>query len=222
LKKNPIILFVFTFIYQVAFSQQPQFSLASDASILHSFKKDQRYWSIGQTVNFNFHFTAKDGVYAWLSYYSDGKFKNNLTATAKQLATTPQQLNYRNSAQLRFKHISIGWKKYLKGSYNTEKEWNLYSYAGFGLMIGRIVNTHSVPIDSGMYNVPVLSGKANFKRLTFDLGLGAEFPIGGDVYLYFETRALIPTTDYPSQYLFINRKAPLTAAANAGVRILFN
>lgn len=89
-------------------------------------------------------------------------------------------------------------------------------------MMGRIVNSHSVVIDSSVYIVPVLSGKANFKRLTLDLGLGLEFPVGGDIYLYFEGRALVPTTDYPSQYLFINKNAPFTAAANAGLRILFD
>ena len=222
LNKNLIILLFPVFIYQAAFSQRPQFSLASDASLLHSFKKGQRYWSIGQTVNFHFHFTAKDGVYAWLSYYSDGKFKNDLAAVAKQSTTIPKQVNYRNSAQLRFKHISIGWKKYLEGSFNAENEWSFYSYAGFGLMMGRIINNQSVAVDSGIYIVPVLSGKANFKRLTLDLGLGTEFPVGADVYLYFEARALVPTTDYPSKYLFINRRAPFTASANAGLRILFN
>jgi hypothetical protein len=69
--------------------------------------------------------------------------------------------------------------------------------------------------------VPVLSGKGNFKRLTLDLGLGLEFPVGGDIYLYFEGRALVPTTDYPSNFLFINNNAPFTGAVNAGLRILF-
>jgi hypothetical protein len=222
LKRNQIILFFCFLVCHAAFSQQPRFSLATDGSILRSFKKGQRYWSFGQTVNFNFHFTAKDGAYAWISYYSDGKFRNELTASAKQSTTTPQQINYHNDAHLRFKHISIGWKKYLKGTFDAEKSWSLYGYAGFGLMMGRIENTQSVPVDSSLYTVPVLSGKANFKRLTFDLGLGCEFPIGADVYLYFETRTLVPTTDYPSHYLFINRKAPLTAALNAGIRLLIN
>ncbi|HLG40209.1 MAG TPA: hypothetical protein VI461_11095 [Chitinophagaceae bacterium] len=221
MKKIPSLLLA-TFVAVSVFSQTPQFSLASDVSLLRSFKKDQRYWSIGQTVNFHFHFTSKDGVYAWISYYSNGKFKNDLAATAKQPATTPQQLNYRNSAELRFKHISLGWRKYLKGAFNTEKGWNLYSYAGFGLMIGSVVNTHSVGIDTSLYIAPVSAGKANFKRLTLDLGLGIEWPVGGDIFIYFEGRALVPTTDYPSKYLFVNSNAPFTAAANAGLRILFN
>jgi hypothetical protein len=221
--KKLSIIFTFPILFCcVAFSQQAQFSLATDVSILRSFKKDQQYWSIGQTVNFHFHFTPTDGAYAWISYFSDGKFTNALKADAKSSATSPQQVNYQNKAQVRFKHISLGWKRYLKGRSDVEKKWNLYGYAGFGLMMGRIINTHSLTIDTSVYIIPVLSGKANFKRLTLDLGLGIEFPVGGDVYIYVEGRALVPTTDYPSQYLFINKNAPFTGAANAGLRILFN
>ena len=201
--------------------QQARFSLATDASLLHSFKKDQRYWSIGQTVHFHFHFTARSGAYAWIAYYSNGKFSNMVNATAKSTTTVPQSVSYRNKAEMLFKHVSLGWKQYLKGSFDAEKPWNLYGYAGFGLMIGHVVNAHSVIVDTSIYNVPVLSGKANFKRLTLDIGLGAEYPVGADIYLYFEGRALVPTTDYPSQYLFVNKNAPFTAAANAGFRILF-
>lgn len=221
LKKHLIIFLFSIFIGTAAFAQQARFSLATDVSILRSFKKQQRYWSIGQTVHFHFHFTPTDGAYAWISYYSDGHFTNVLTADAKSSSTAPQQIGYRNNAQVRFKQISLGWKRYLKGTFDSEKQRNLYGYAGFGLMMGRIVNSHSVGIDTSIYNVPVLSGKANFKRLTIDLGLGMEFPVGADIFVYFEGRALVPTTDYPSQYLFINKNAPFTAAANAGLRILF-
>jgi hypothetical protein len=205
----------------VVFSQGARFSLASDASLLRSFKKDQRYWSIGQTVNFLFHFTPKDGAYAWFAYYSNGKFSNTISAPAKSTTTVPREVRYRNKAELLFKHISLGWKRYLVGSFDAEKTWNLYGYAGFGLMLGTVVNAHSFTVDTSMYLVPVLSGKANFKRLTLDLGLGAEYPVGADVYLYFEGRALVPTTDYPSQYLFVNKNAPFAATANVGLRILF-
>ena len=203
-------------------SQSINFSLATDVSILRSFKKDQRYWSIGQTVHFHFHLTPRDGAYAWVAYYSNGKFSNNINATAKSAITVPQQVSYRNKAELLFKHISLGWKRYLKGTFDAEKYWSLYGYAGFGLMLGHVVNTHSVNVDTSIYTVPVLPGKANFKRLTLDIGLGVEFPVGGDIYLYLEGRALVPTTDYPSQYLFINKHAPFTGAANGGLRILFH
>jgi hypothetical protein len=220
--KKICLLLPAVFTASIIFSQKTRFSLSSDASILRNFKKDQRYWSIGQTVSFQFHFTPKDGAYAWISYYSRGIFKNDLAASAKQPSTIPQLFRYRNNAELLFKHISLGWKKYLKGACNTENELNLYGYAGFGLMIGSITNTLSVTVDTSIYILPVAEGKGNFKRLTYDLGVGAEIPIGGDVFLYFEGRVLVPATDYPSKYLFINNNAPFTGAVNAGIRILFN
>jgi hypothetical protein len=199
-----------------------QFSLSTNFSVLRSFKEDQKYWAVGQTVVGHFHFTPKNELYAWISYYNNGKFDNRVFATAKLPATTPQIVPYVNSSQLRFKHISLGWKHYLKGSSNAEEKWNFYGYAGLGLMLGAITNSHSVAIDSADYSVPVLAGKGNFKRLTLDLGLGYEYPLGGDVFVYVEGRTLIPTTDYPSNYLFINKYAPVTASANIGFRVLFD
>jgi hypothetical protein len=219
-KKIPVfILSVFAFI--TAFSQRPQFSLGTDLSILRSFKKEQRFFSVGQTVYFHFHFTPTDGAYAWFTYYANGKFTNDVTAIAKSPVTAPQQINYLNHVQMRLKQISLGWRHYLKGTFDSETNWNLYGLAGFGIMMGSVTNNQSAVIDSNVYRIPVLGGQAQFKRLTFDLGLGVEFPVGGDLFLYFEGRALIPTTDYPSQYLFINKNAPFTATVNAGLRILF-
>ena len=74
---------------------------------------------------------------------------------------------------------------------------------------------------SVVYQVPVRIGKANFKRLTLDLGLGWETPLGADIFIYAEGRAWIPTTDYPSKYIFINDNAPLVGMINTGIRILF-
>jgi hypothetical protein len=222
LKKQLIIPIFLFLLCPSAFSQKTQFSLATDINLLRSFKMQQRYWSIGQTVNFHFHFTPKDGAYAWISYYSAGKFSNSLQASAKSLATIPQQVGYKNDAQLRFKHISIGWERYLKGDADAEKKWNLYAYAGFGLLLGSIVNAQSIQIDTSMYTVPVKDGKANFKRLTLDIGMTFEFPVGGDIFIYLGGRALVPTTDYPSPYLYINSNAPLYGTVNGGIRILFN
>lgn len=219
-KKIPI-LFAAVLFFITGFCQQTTFSLASDLSLLHSFKKEQRYWAIGQTVHLHFHFTPKDGAYALVSYYTNGKFTNKLTATAKSIVTTPQQVNYDNNAEMRVKHVSLGWKRYLKGSRDSEK-WNLYGYAGFGLLMGRVINTHDPAIDTAIYTVPVLSGQGNFSRLTFDMGLGGEIHIGGDVYIYLEARGLVPTTDYPSKHLLINDNAPFMGTANAGLRIFFD
>jgi hypothetical protein len=222
LKKKNIIPFLSLFFFTEAFCQFPQFSLATDVGVQRSFKKEQRYLAIGQTVNALFHLTAKDGIYVWFVYYSNGKFKNNVPAIAKDPFTIPRQLNYTNSASMRVKHFSAGWRKYLKGSADAEKNWNLYSYAGLGILMGRVENTHSVAIDTAAYHVPVLSGKANFKRLTLDLGLGWEFPLTAGFFLYAEGRTWIPTTDYPSKYIFVNDNAPIAGMLNVGLRILFD
>lgn len=203
------------------YSQQMRFSIATDLGVQRSLKKEQQFWSVGQTVNAIFNLTPKEGVYVWFSYYTNGNFKNSLTATAKSVLTTPPAIDYVNSSQIRLKHISIGYRKYLVGACDIEKGWNLYASAGLGLLPGRVTNVHSVAIDTSLYNVPVLSGVANFKRLTADLALGYEKPIGADFFLYAEGRTWIPASDYPSKYLFVNDKAPLTAMFNIGLRILF-
>ena len=219
-KRIAILVFLICFA-AVSFAQPTQFSIATDLGLQRSFKKGQQYWAGGHTVQAQFHFTPKDGAYAWVSYYTNGKFSNQVTATAKSAVTNPQQIDYINNAVMRFKQISIGWKKYLKGAYNIEEGWSIYGYAGFGVILGRVENTHSVSIDTVLYNVPVRVGMANFKRLTLDLGLGWEVPLGADIFLYAEGRVWIPTTDYPSKYILVNENAPLVGMINAGIRILF-
>lgn len=144
-----------------------------------------------------------------------------VTATAKSPATTPQEIHFRNDALLGIKHFSIGWKRYFIGTIDAEKKWNLYGLAGFGLMLGSVQNTYTTVLDPNSYNIPVYNGRGQFKRLTFDIGAGFEKPVGGDVFIYGEARALVPASDYPSKYLFINNNAPLTGTANLGIRILF-
>lgn len=223
LRKNiSITLGLLSFLASNCFAQKPNLSITTDFDFQRSFKKEQRYGAVGQTVQAQFSFTGKDGIYAWLSYYSNGKFHNDLAATAKSSTTIPQQINFVNHALMRYKHISIGWKHYLKGAFDNEESWNLYGYAGFGLMLGRIENSYSTTIDTTNYSVPINNGKANFKRLTLDLGLGWEKMLGSNVYFYTEARVEVPTTDYPSPYLFINRNAPLMASLNFGIRILFD
>jgi len=198
-----------------------RFSFATNLDLQRSIKKDQRFWTIGQTINAIFNITPKEGVYVSFSYYTNGNFKNNLTATAKSTLTSPQEINYVNSSQIRFKQFSIGWRKYLVGACDIEKGWNLYASAGLGLLPGRVSNVHSTSIDTVFYNVPVLSGVANFKRLTADLAVGYEKPIGAYFFLYAEGKAWIPASDYPSKYIFVNDNAPLTAMFAVGLRILF-
>jgi hypothetical protein len=202
-------------------SQALGFSVATDLSAQRNFRKDQRFWAIGQTIQAHFHITPKEGVYIWFIYYSNGKFKNNLVANAKSPSTVPQQLDYVNNARMRLKQFSLGWKKYFMGAFDSERNLNAYFFAGFGLLLGRIENDHSISIDTAHYSVPVLSGKANFKRLTIDPGIGIEHSIGGEMYVYGETRLWIPTTNYPSNFLFVNENAPLTVMFNLGMRVLF-
>jgi hypothetical protein len=211
-----------------AFTQKqfPKFSLATDLGLQRSFKEGQRYYAGGHTVHAIFHTDARNAIYTWISYYSNGKFSNDVTATAKLPATTPQQINYRNNAEMRFKHISVGWRRFINGNYNDESG-HIYGYAGFGILLGRVDNTHTTPnstpvvIDTADYNVPVRAGRANFKRLTVDLGLGYEGHMGANIYWYAEGRAWIPASDYPSKYIFVNDNAPLVGMFNLGIRILF-
>lgn len=219
--KRFTILLLLAVILASANAQNMRFSVATDLGGQRSFKKGQQFWALGHTVHALFNLTPKDGIYVWFAYYTNGKFTNELTANAKSPLTTPQQINYTNRASMRFKHFSAGWRKYLKGNCEIEKGWNLYTTAGFGLLPGRIINAHSVSIDTSLYNVPVREGKANFKRLTADLGLGWEKPVGADFFLYAEGRVWIPASDYPSKYIFVNDNAPLAAMMNVGLRILF-
>ena len=221
---NPRLILLFA-VMPVAISglSQTPASIATDLSFLRSIKKGQRFWAVGQTVHGDFHYGSKDGLTVLFSYYTLGKFKNQLVATAKSAGTAPQQFNFNSSAQLRIRHISIGWKRYLNGSFNKDGGWNLYSYAGFGLLIGRVQNTYDRPIDTSSYNTPAipLSGIGKFKRLTLDVGAGWEIPIGIDIYFFTEGRVWIPTTSYPSNYLLVNNSAPLVATLSTGIRILF-
>jgi len=202
---------------------QTRVSLGTDISFQRNFKKDQRFWTIGQTVTIDWHFTPKEGAYALVCYYSNGNFKNKLSATAKSQATIPQKIFFENSAQVRLEQISFGWKYYCVGSSDAEKNWNLYAIAGFGLIFGKATNGYSMIIDTSLYNPPQqpVNGIGHFKRLTIDLGLGWEIPLGGDIFIYSEGKAWIPTTEYPSKYLFVNNNAPLAAMISAGLRILF-
>lgn len=202
-------------------AQNTRFSMATDLTVQHNFKKEQRFTVIGQTTYLHVHFSPKDGLYASFAYYSNGKFSNNLTAFAKSGTTVPAQINFVNNANMRLKELSLGWKKYLMGDALNENSFNLYAYAGFGLMLGRVENRHSVTIDTALYEVPVLQGRANFKRLTIDPGIGLEKYIGGDIFIYAEGRVWVPTDPYPSKFIFRNERAPWTGMFSLGLRVLF-
>ena len=84
LKHNrKITCFIIAIISALSISAQPpQFSIATDIGLQRSFKKEQQFYAFGHTVQVQFHLAEKDGVYFWLSYYTNGKFSNNVIATA--------------------------------------------------------------------------------------------------------------------------------------------
>jgi len=171
----------------------------------------------------DWHFTTKGGAYASLSYSSYGNFTNQLSATAKDSTTSPQLISFDNHAQIRFQQVSLGFKHYFVGTTDAEIKFNLYTITGLGLIFGRVTNKYSTSIDTSLYNAPVqpVNGSGHFKRLTLDLGLGWEVPLGSDVFLYMTGKVWIPTSDYPSKYLFVNDNAPLVGMIGLGIRILF-
>lgn len=221
-KSRAILLPVFLLFSVLAFSQ-PLFSISTDLTGSHSFKKEQRFFTFGQTIRGEIQFTPKDGAYVWYNYSSPGKFKNALTAVAKDSAT-PAEINFKSAAEINIKSFSMGWKHYLVGSGNSEEGWNLYFLAGFGLLSGKVSNKFDTPIDTAKYNLPAnpVNGEGRFKRLTFDAAIGYEVPIGMTVYVYGEGRAYVPASDYPSKYLFANDNAPFLVSASIGLRILFD
>ena len=221
LNRHSISLFTILLVAISGLCQTPV-SIATDLSILRNIKKGQRFWAVGQAVRGDFHYGSRDGLAVSFSYFTLGKFKDHLTATAKSAITVPQKFNFNSSAQMRVRQVSIGWKRFVHGSFNQDGGWNLYGYAGFGLLLGQVQNTYDRLIDT-LYNLPErpLSGTGKFKRLTFDLGAGWEIPIGIDIYFYTEGRVLIPSTSYPTNYLLVSDSAPLLATISMGIRILF-
>jgi hypothetical protein len=201
---------------------QPSSSIATDLTVLRNFSPDQKFWSIGQTVRGDFHFSPHETIYAALVYYSPGKFHNYFIATAKSPQTVPSEVAYYVAGKWRMREISIGWKHYFKGSFDQDRQWNFYGIVGFGLVFSNVVNAFA-PVDTALYNsppAPVL-GEGEFKRLTLDLGIGGEIPLGGNFYAYAEAKTMLPTTDYASPYLHNNKNVPLPAIVNIGLRVLF-
>lgn len=220
--KKLYLSFLIVFGSAAAFAQGGFFSLSNDFSVLRNFSPNQQFWSVGHTVQANFHLSDKYGPYAWISYYSPGRFENDFTARAKQPSTTPQTIGYRVGAKWNFRGVSVGWKQYFRGGFTNDSTWSLYGLAGFGLQFTRVQNSFIPDVDTTLYLVqPPIAGNDGFKRLTLDLGAGVEYPLGGDIYLYGDLRTWIPTSGYPSPYLHDTRRVPLPLILAAGVRILF-
>ena len=203
---------------------QVKFSLATDFSLLHNFDGKQKFTVPGQTIIPQLHFDKKSSLYAWFTYHANGKYNSKLSAVAKSTQTTPQSISFTNQSEMRLRHLSIGYKKYFKGSFDNEKSFNLYGTFGFGLIMGNASNNFSPAIDTATYLIQdnVVNGSGDFKRLSFDIAAGIDYAVSYDIYIYSEIRWHIPTTDYPSDYLLKSSKAPLLGGINIGLRILFN
>lgn len=216
------LLFFFLLINNCLFAQI-KFSAATDVSILHNFDPQQKFTVIGQTILPQWHIDKKSIVYAWLMYHANGKYENTLIATAKSPTTQPQTISFTNQSSMRLRQISFGFKRYLIGAFDHLEKFNLYAAGGFGLMFGNASNTFSTPIDTALYNVQygIVHGAGDFKRLTFDITGGVEFPVAYEIFVYSEIRMYMPMTDYPSSYLINNSHAPFLGSINLGLRILF-
>ena len=190
---------------------------------MRNFSPKQKFWAIGQTIVSNFHFTKKESAYALFGYYSTGSFKNDFIATARSATTTPSLIVYNVEGKWRSQQVSMGWKHYFKGACDTETGFNVYGAAGFGLMFVRIENSFTPKVDTSAYDIQPapLEGTNQFKRLTFDLGLGMEYPFAGNMYLYGELRTWLRSSNYPSAYLHSNKNVPLPIIISGGIRILF-
>jgi hypothetical protein len=222
LKKILLILILFATAEQLA--AQPQFSIVTDVTIMRNFSPKQQFWAVGQTVAGNIHFTPRESGYVWISYFIPGKFNNSFRAQAKDPSTTPAQIDFKVAGSWRNREVSIGWLHYFKGAYDEKQTWSLYTRAGFGLMFTQAQNRFRQVVDTSLYQLPAapIEGNHTFNRLTVDLGLGAEFPLGGNFFVYGEARTWIPSSNYPSPVLHNNKNVPLPVMASCGMRILFD
>ncbi len=196
-------------------------SLGTEFLVQRNFSSGQEFWTIGQSIRGEWKMGRGPALYAGLSYFSAGKFTNGLEAPAKDPATLPQRVAFDNNGRLRFTEISLGLKPYILGKWDAEERWSVYGITGLGLLMGRVDNVQSTNIDTALYSLPVLPGRGRFGRLTLDLGLGIEVPMGGDLFIFSETKSFIPISTYPSAYLLDPGYTPLTLNMGLGVRVIF-
>ncbi len=219
------LTFFFTgFLFASTAFTQVAFSVATDASLLRNFSPQQKFWSFGQGVEGDFHFSKKNTAYAWINYHTKGSFHNNFMATAKSPSTSPTQTSYTMTGKWQFRQVSLGWKRYFRGAFDAEEGFNLYGAAGFGLLFSKIQNAIVSLPDTSLYELPPtpVTGSGEFKRLTLDLAAGVEFPVGPGIFLYSDIRTSVPTSDYPSPLFHNNEHIPLPVMLNLGMRILFD
>lgn len=223
LKKLLIALGCFFFL-GITIQAQTVFSLGTNVSLFRNTSPQQKFWTVGQYIEGYAHFSKKESGYAWINYATESNFKNTFSAVAKDPQTVPSSLNYTINSKWRFNQFSLGWKHYIKGSFDNEASWNLYSLVGFGLAYVHIDNTYESVVDTTLYSAENLpsQGSNTYKKLTFDLGLGVDYALGSDLYLYGDVRAWLPASDKTSTYLINNKNAPQPIIFSVGIRILFS
>lgn len=200
---------------------EAQLSISTDLTLLRNLSEQQKFWAIGQSVRFEYAVSKKVTFYGLVNYYGKGKFTNTYTAQAKTSAITPQTTNYHLTSEWRFNQLSLGWKHFFVGGFENEDKVNIYALAGFGLLFNKVINKIE-NLDTVKY-IPngIQAGSSTQRRLTFDLGAGVEFPLGGNFFGYTDVRTWIPTTSYPSKYI-INENKFSVVMISAGVRFLFS
>lgn len=206
----------------VTFAQLPSFSIATHVAALRNLTPKEKFWSLGQNVQVSSHLSPRESAYASLEYYTEGQFKNNFTALAKSPLSNPSSIAYTAVGRLRYRQISLGWKHYFNGTFNTSSGIQFYGEAGFGYLFAKVKNNTSFPLDTALYNVPVAFGEGKLKRLSFDAGLGAELHLGGPVYTFATLRTWLPASYHSSPFLHNSDRVPLSLMAGAGLRILFD
>jgi len=222
LMKKVLLALSLNLILNLTLSAQPEFSIGTGVAGLRNFSPKQKFWAFGHTVQANVHFSPKETVYAWLDYYTEGKYKNNFTATTKPPFSQPFQIPFTATGRLTYRHISLGWKHYFRGSYSEERNFSVYGKAGFGFLFAKVRNQIAPAIDTSRYFVPVQpTASSKFRRLTFDLAIGAEQPLGGSFFVFVDARTWLPASSTPSPYLHEQKNVPLPVMASAGLRILF-
>ena len=204
----------------ISVSAQMDFGLASGLTGLRNFSPQQKFWAIGQTIQANFHFSPRQNLYASFDYYSDGKFQNRFIATAKSSTTLPEQIAYTALGGLIYRQISLGVRHYFKGTYTAEKDYNIYGLVGFGFLFGKVRNANSPSVDSALYHVQPLAGESSLKKLTFDIGLGGEVPIGANFLVFVDGRGWLPASSGTSPYLHNQKNVPLSFILSTGLRMV--
>jgi hypothetical protein len=218
-----IILICACILLMQLVNAQVQLSIATDVSGLRNFSPQQKFFAFGQGVQAEVHVAKKQAIYARVNYHTAGNFSNRFTAVAKDAATVPQQMNYTVEGQWSFRQVSVGLKQFLRGSFEQETGWSAYGVAGFGLLFAKAENTLQTPVDTSVYKLQNVAtiGKDDFKRLTFDIGVGVEYPVAYGFYLYSDIRTWLPVSNYPSTLLHNQNHVPLPLMLQAGMRVLF-